>query len=136
MPGKKTLDRLSRALRVTRAELLGSVPANPVVIEMELAQAQSDIEAGKLAEALRKLDSLLRRVLRLDQLGSGMQDPAGPGRGTLPGRRRGSRLGRARKPAGQHRADRYARQSPPDAVGLLPRGGRSRQGDRPGSGWP
>jgi tetratricopeptide (TPR) repeat protein len=61
IPRKKTLDRLSRALRVTRAELLGSVPANPVVIEMELAQARSDIEAGKLPSALRKLDSLLRR---------------------------------------------------------------------------
>ena len=61
MPRKETLDRLSRALRVTRAELLDSVPADPVVIDMELAQAQSDIEAGKLPGALRKLDSLLRR---------------------------------------------------------------------------
>jgi transcriptional regulator with XRE-family HTH domain/predicted negative regulator of RcsB-dependent stress response len=60
-PRKETLDRLSRALRVSRAELLGSVPASPMVIEMELAQAQSDIEAGKLPGALRKLDSLLRR---------------------------------------------------------------------------
>ncbi len=61
VPRKKTLDRLSRALRITQAELLGSVPASPVLIEMELARAQSDIEAGRLPSALRKLDSLLRR---------------------------------------------------------------------------
>lgn len=61
MPRREAIDRLSRALHVTRAELLGSVPANPVVIEMELAQAQSDTEAGRLPGALRKLDSLLRR---------------------------------------------------------------------------
>lgn len=61
IPRKKTLDRLSRALRVTRDELLGSVPADPVVIEMELAQAHSDIGVGKLPGAIQKLDSLLRR---------------------------------------------------------------------------
>ena len=61
VPRKQTRDRLSRALRITQAELLGSVPASPVLIEMELARAQSDIDAGRLPGALRKLDSLLRR---------------------------------------------------------------------------
>jgi transcriptional regulator with XRE-family HTH domain len=61
VPRKKALDQLSRALRITQAELLGSVPASPVLIEMELARAQSDIDAGRLPGALRKLDSLLRR---------------------------------------------------------------------------
>lgn len=61
VPREATLDRLSRALRVTRGELLGSAPADPLIIEMELAQAQSDMDRGAARSALRTLDSLLRR---------------------------------------------------------------------------
>jgi transcriptional regulator with XRE-family HTH domain len=61
VPRATTVDRLSRALRVPRTELLGTVPANPIILEMELAQAQSGIEAGRPRGALRALDAMLRR---------------------------------------------------------------------------
>lgn len=61
VPGGDTLKQLARSLRATPAELLGQVPADPMVLEMELGHAQADIESGHARRALRNLDSVLRR---------------------------------------------------------------------------
>jgi transcriptional regulator with XRE-family HTH domain len=61
VPREGTLERLSRALHLSMADVLGTPQADPTVLERKLAVAQSDIDAGKPQAALRKLNSLLRR---------------------------------------------------------------------------
>jgi transcriptional regulator with XRE-family HTH domain len=68
-PGSEALARLSHALGVTSAELSGTAPADPVVVETELARAQADLESGYPHRALHSMNSLLSRYA--DSLDSG-----------------------------------------------------------------
>jgi tetratricopeptide (TPR) repeat protein len=61
VPREEAIERLSRSLRTTQAELLGNEPASPVFIEMELSHALADVESGRARKALRSLDWLQRR---------------------------------------------------------------------------